>query len=172
LNKTIIAIASVCIVIAILSPIAVYAYFNNIVESYKLQIESYELQISDLKQENEKLKQENENLTELVEKPYLKEPYLITTLGWYLHHSSDPIPSSRSKFTIYGTIYNVGATIAYNCTLIVNFYNSSTVVQTSEISIGSIWPWSDRDVNTVIDCGCANSVTRIEVERFWSTYKP
>jgi hypothetical protein len=89
-----------------------------------------------------------------------------------LHDSSDPVNASRNKFTIYGSILNVGATTATNCKLKVNFYDNMSLLQSSEISILNIGPWSDRDVNTVIDCDCANSVTRIEVERFWSTYKP
>jgi hypothetical protein len=167
MNKTFIAIASVCIVIAITSPIVSYVYFCD---RFNAAAESYELQISDLEQQNENLRQENEKLNETP--AYLTRPYLVTELGWYLHESSDPVTDSRNKFTIYGTVYNVGAATAYNCTLIVKFCNGMRILQTSEISIGTINCWFQKHVSTVIACKVADSVTRIEVERFWSTYKP
>jgi hypothetical protein len=49
MNKTLLAIANVCVVIAVLSPIVVYVYFNNIFDSYKVQIESYKSEIDSYK---------------------------------------------------------------------------------------------------------------------------
>ncbi len=157
MNKAFTAIASVCIVIAITSPIVSYIYFSERLNSTS---ESYDLQILKLQQENEELREEIIRLS--------TEPNLVTILGWYLHGSSDPVKDLRNKLTIYGDIYNDGATTAYNCTLIVKFYNNQTLLQTSEIRLGTIKSWFDRQVNTVIDCDCADNVTRIEVEKTWS----
>jgi hypothetical protein len=172
MNKTLIAIASVCIVIAMLSPIAAYTYISNTVEPYTSQIESYELQISELQislQEAEEFKEKiKEFMKPLPYDPYLMEPYLVTELGWYLHDSSDPINESRNKLTIYGQVLNIGAEKAYNCKLVVKFYKSNTVVQTSEINIGTIRYWDFYYTKKDIDCELADSVTRIKVERFWS----
>jgi hypothetical protein len=168
MNKTLLAIASVCIVIAILSPIAVYGYFNDVIESYKGQIESYKVQLSSWPRKNEELK---ERIREYMKPcdPYLMEPYLTTTLGWYLHNSSDPFPESKNKLTVYGGVQNIGAETAYNCKLIVKFYKGNTSVQTSEINIGTIRYWRSHYINKDnINCNLADSVTRVEVERFWS----
>ena len=169
MNKALLAIAVVCIVAAILSPIISYFYFS---ERLNATSESYELQILSVQQESEKLRQENEQLKEENEKlkdPYFKEAYLVTELGWYLHGSTDPVPHVRNKLVIYGTVYNVGATNAANCKLIVNFYDNMTLLQSSEIDIWSpINYWSSRYIYEVIDCKLADSVTRIEVERTWT----
>ena len=126
MNKKFLAIASACIVIAILSPLASYVYFYS---RFNATFESYKLQIWDVWQENKKL----EELKKIEQNPYLIKPYLVTTLGWYLHDSSDPFSSSRNTLTIYGRVLNVGATAAVNCRLIVNFYDNMTLLQTSEI---------------------------------------
>jgi len=175
MNKTFLAIAGACMLIAILSPIVVYVYFNNIVDSYKVQIEgykseieSYKLQILNSMQENEVLRERTIEYMKPYD-PYLKEPYLVTELGWYLHDSLDLFPESRNKLTIYGKVTNIGAKTANNCTLIVNFYINSTVIQTSEIKIGAIRYWSFSNINkNIIDCPLADSVTKIEVERTWA----
>ena len=164
MNKTLLAIASVCVVIAILSPIAVYAYFSNVVESYKAQIEAGRIQ----PQENEELREKIREYMKPYD-PYLNEPYLITKLGWYLHNSSDPVEESKNEFNIYGQITNIGAKTAYHCTLIVKFYSNNAVIQTSEIYIGIINYWSQRNIyDEVVGCQYADSVTRIEVERTWT----
>ena len=158
------AIAIVCIVIAILSPIAVYTYFSNVVESFKAQIESYSIQ----PQENEELAGKIREYMKPYD-PYLNEPYLITRLGWYLHNSSDPVEESINEFTIYGEITNIGAKTAYHCKLIVKFYSNNAVIQTSEVYIGLISYWSERNFyDEVVGCQYADSVTRIEVERTWA----
>jgi len=161
------AITIVSLAIAILSPIVVYAYFNNVIESYKGQIESYKVQLSNWPRENEELK---ERIREHMKPydPYLMEPYLTTTLGWCLHNSSDPVPESKNKLTIYGQVLNIGAKTAYNCKLTVNFYKGNTVVQKSEISLGTIGYWGYHYTKENINCNSADSATRIEVERSWS----
>jgi ABC-type phosphate transport system substrate-binding protein len=64
-------------------------------------------------------------------------------------------------------VLNIGAEKAFNCKLKVKFYEGSMVVQTSEISLGTIGYWGYDYVRKDIDCKLADSVTRIEVERFW-----
>ena len=109
-------IISICVIISILSPIVSYVYFENMFSS---NIQSY------ISSENErltgvieKLNQENRNLTQrLGDAENSLKPYLVTSLGWYLHKSSDPVNKSRNSLTIYGTVYNVGATTAKQCSL-------------------------------------------------------
>lgn len=163
MNKKFLAIASACIVIAILSPLASYVYFYN---RFNATFESFKLQIWNIWQENKKL----EELKKIDQNPWLIKPYLVTTLGWYLHDSSDPVPSSRNTFTIYGTVLNVGATTAVNCRLTVKFYDNMTLLQTSEIAMGmgKVGYWSDIYIRHVIRCDSADSVTRIEVTPKWS----
>ena len=167
MKRTLLAIICICIVVAILSPIASRIYFSSALNDAS---ESYELQISDLQQENTRLWQEIEQLNERNEglkDPYFKESFLVTELGWYLHGSTDLKEYSRNKFTIYGKVYNVGATNATNCKLIVNLYDNLTLLQQSEIDLGTINYWSHEYVRKDIDCEIADSVTRIEVERTW-----
>jgi hypothetical protein len=142
--------------IAVLSPVASCLHFNSVIEYYK-----------DSLRENEELK---EKIMEYMEpnEPYLMEPYLVTRLGWYLHNSSDPVPVSRNKLTIYGQVRNIGAENASNCRLIVTFYSTNNVVQTSEIDLGTIRYWDSRYLRRNINCEMADSVTRIEVTRTWS----
>ena len=168
MNKTLLAIASVCVVIALLSPIAVYVYFNNIVEGYKSEVEFYKLQSSNPVQEYEELKEKTREFMKPYD-PYLNEPYLATEIGWYLHNSSDPVEESRNEFTIYGRITNIGAKTAYHCTLTVKFYSNNAVIQTSEVYMGIIDYWSQRSIyDEVIGCQHADSVTKIGVERTWT----
>ena len=168
MNKTLLEITCVCIVVAILSPIASRIYFSGALYDVS---ESYELQISDLQQENARLWQEIDQLkegNEGIKDPYFKESFLVTELGWYLHGSTDPREYSRNKFTIYGKVYNVGATNATNCKLIVNLSDNLTLLQQSEIDLGRINYWSYEYVRKDIDCEIADFVTRIEVERTWT----
>ena len=155
-DRTFTAVASVCIVIAVLSPIVCYVYFSD---RLKATVEAYDLQVLQLQQENEELRGEVTRLS--------TEPNPVTILGWYLHDSGDPFKDVRNKLSIYGNVYNAGAATAYNCTLTVKFYNNQTVLQTSEIRLGTIKSCVNKQVDAVIDCGCADNVTRIEVERFW-----
>lgn len=166
-NRVLVGIAIVCMVIALVPSIAVYSYFNHVVEAYKVEIESYKVQLANWTQESEAHK---ERIREHMKPydPYLMEPYLTTSLGWYLHNNSDPFPESRNKLTIYGQVLNIGAKTAYNCKLKVIFYRGSTVVQTSEINFGTIGYWGFDYTRENIDCKLADSVTRIEVERTWT----
>ena len=153
MNKALLAITIVCLAIAIVSPIVSYIHFSDRLNAAS----TYELQILDLQEENEKLR-----------KPYLTEAYLVTVLGWKLHNSSDPVPKSRYRLTIYGTVFNVGAKNASNCMLIIDFYNNTHLLQSSEIAIGEISCWSDVRIRRDVLCWYADSVTRIEVERTWT----
>ncbi len=163
MNKKFIAIATICVTIAVLSLLASYVYFYS---RFNATFESYKLQIWDVWQENKKL----EELKKIEQNPYLIKPYLVTTLGWYLHDSSDPVSSSRNTLTIYGKVLNVGATTAVNCRLIVNFYDNMTLLQTSETDMGTgkVGYWSDIYVREIIRCDSADFVTRIEVTPKWS----
>ncbi len=155
INQTILTVTCICIVIAVLSPIASFTYFNNM----------NRLQVSIIQQENDILREENSNLNSA---PYSMKPYLVTNLGWYLHNSSDPITESKRTFTIYGYLSIVGATNATNCKLLINFYDSRTLLQTSQLDIGVIPYWSYHSIHTVMDCIIADSVTRIEIKPEWS----
>ncbi len=165
MTKALIAVASVCLAIAVVAPVTVYSYF-----CYRLNAasESYELQISDLQQENEELREEVRNLTTKAKDPYLMDAYLVAYLGWYLHDSGDPVNYSRNKLTIYGTILNIGAKTAVNCKLQVKFYHNTTLLQTSESKLDDVKYWSYKSFKNYINCEVADSVTKIEVERFWS----
>jgi hypothetical protein len=165
MKKKFTVIACVCIVIAILSPLASYVYFCS---RFKTTFESYKLQIWDVSQENEKLEEIKRFMETYEKSPYLMKPYLVTKLGWYMHDSSDPVPSSRNTFTIYGEALNVGATTAVNCMLIVDFYDNVTLLQSSEVDLGDTRYWSTNFVRRVIDCDCADSITRVEVTPKWS----
>jgi hypothetical protein len=160
-----IIVISVCLIISILLPLASYLNFENSLNS---KTQSYNLNISSAQEENEGLKQEIANLTQqlgVAEDPLLSKQYFVTSLGWYLHKSSDPVAGSANTFTIYGNILNVGATDA-NCSLIVKFYNSKdTLLQTSSIPVGEMLHWANNNIDPKsIPCSVADSVTRIEVD--------
>jgi hypothetical protein len=172
MNKELIFVLGICVMISILSPLVSYAYFEGRLNS---TFESYNLNISNAEQENEKLKQEIINLTQVEENlmqnednAYLTKPYLVTNLGWYLHNSTDAISSSKNTFTIYGTVLNVGAANAEDCSLIIHFYSNRVLLQTSEVYIGEIKYWSTTSVSRTIQCSLADSVTGIEVTAEWS----
>jgi len=155
MNKILLAITGACIVIAVFSPIAVFALFND----------ATKLEILAMQQENENLEEE---IRSLENAPYSTKPYLVTKLGWYLHDSSDQIAESKRTFTIYGYVFNVGATNATNCKLIINFCDNITSLQTSELDLGDIAFWTYRSISRVIDCRLADSVTRIKITPKWS----
>jgi hypothetical protein len=160
-----IIVISICLIVSIFSPLMSYLYFENILNSKN---QSYNLNISTAQEENENLKQEISNLTQQLgnsENPLMSKPFLVTKLGWYLHDSSDPKANMANAFTIYGNIINVGATDAQNCSLIIRFYNNEKLLQTSNISIGIISHWSDKNLGVRnIPCSVANSVSRIDVD--------
>lgn len=153
MNKTLLAIACACMVIAVLSPIVSFIYFSDRLSDVS---ESYELKISHLLEANEKLK-----------RPILSGAYLVTELGWYLHNSSDPSPASRNQLTIYGTISNVGAKNAKNCILIIDFYDNTSLLESAKSNLGSINSGSHIYIRRKIPCSSADSVTKVEVERTW-----
>ena len=162
-------IISIFVIISILTPIASYLYFEK---TFNSKIEAYE---SSLKSENdrlmgiiEELNQENINLTQrLTNAQTLINPFLVTTLGWYLHNSTDPVYNSRNTFTIYGSVENTGVTPARNCSLTIQFYKNATLLQTSTISMGDIsneYYLSRKD----IPCLSADSITKVEITPTWS----
>ena len=156
---------SICLIISILLPLASYLYFGNILNS---KTQSYNLSMSAAQEENERLNQEITNLTQqlgIAEDPLMSKPYFVTSLGWYLHTSSDTIPASVRTFTIYGDVLNVGATDAQNCSLIVRFYDKETLLQTSNVTIGELRHWTNTNIDPKnIGCSVADSTTRIEVD--------
>ena len=149
MNKTCLAIASGCAIIAVLSPISVYAYFNSVIESYKLQI-------SRSMKENQELEEKIKEFMKPYD-PYLMEPYLATNLGCNLHDSMDIFPESRNSLTIYGQVLNLGAVNAANCKLIVNFCRNNTIIQESEIDLGTIRYWGYKYIREEIACHLAYS---------------
>ncbi len=163
-HPLLIIVLSICLIISILLPLANYLNFENILNA---KTQSYALNISSAQNENERLKQEITNLTqqlEVAKDPLMTKPYFVTSLGWYLHKSSDPVSNMANSFTIYGDILNVGAADA-NCSLIIKFYNNQTLLQTSNIPIGEMKHWTNTNLATTnIPCNAANSVTRIEVD--------
>ena len=163
-HPSLIAIISVCLIISILLPIATYTYFENTLNS---KTQTYNLNIASAQQENQELNQQIANLTQqlgVAENPLMSKPYFVTSFGWYLHKSYDPVPDMAKQFTIYGDVLNVGATDAQNCSLIIKFYNNDTLLQTSNIPIGEINHWTTTDIDQKnTPCGVANSVTRIDV---------
>ena len=106
---------------------------------------------------------ENSQLTNLT------QSYLITSIGWYLHKSNDPVASSKNTFTIYGTMYNIGNSPANNVELTIRFYGSNeTLLQTSTMHVGvvpsilnSTMPFDMGKKN--IDCSMADSVTDVNL---------
>jgi hypothetical protein len=164
-HPMLIILISICLIISFLLPLVSYLFFDNILNS---KTKSYDLNISSAQEINENLKQEISNLTQQLrnsENPLMSKPYLVTKLGWYLHDSSDTKANMANEFTIYGNIINVGATDAQNCSLIIKFYNSEKLLQTSTIPIGIILYWSDKDLTVRnIPCSVANSVSRIDID--------
>jgi hypothetical protein len=146
-----------------LAPLITFSYLTN---SYKSVIETHTNREKDLQQrvdsltgQNKQLNEENSQLTNLT------QPFLVTSLGWYLHPNDDPVASSKNTFTIYGKIYNVGRLPANNTELTIKFYSSNeTLLQTSTIQLGIISPTTDFtapfDIGThIINCSVADSVT-------------
>ena len=135
------SLAIILLIFTILAPSVTYSYFTSIYTNKERSLEQQmDSQIDRLQSNINTLNEENSQLTNLT------QPYLITDLGWYLHTSNDPVPSSKDTLTVYGTIYNIGALPAYNAELFVKFYGYPstlpeliiTLLQTSNISLGGI----------------------------------
>ena len=143
--------------------------FDPVIASDKSQIGDLQSQIQDLQQGNAILDgKNNELISENKQLTNLTEPYLAMQLGWYIHPSSDPVASSRNSFNIYGTILNVGAEDAENCSLVISFYDNMTLLQTSTVQLGEIRPGCSMYLNNPqIGCSVADSVNRIEVAPHW-----
>ena len=160
----------VCLVaalaLAVLAPLITYAYLKN---SYRADIDSYRNLIVALKQQVDSLTEENRQLSE--EKSQLTnltQPYLITSLGWYLHKSNDPVISSRNSFTIYGKIYNIGNLQANNVELRVKFYGNNTLLQNSTVHVGVIQSITNSTspfdmIRKEIACSVADAVTNVDI---------
>ena len=151
----------------ILAPLIILSSLTN---SYNFVIDTHvnkekELQqkIDSLTEQNNQLNAENSQLTNLT------QPYLITSIGWFVHKSNDPVASSKNTFTIYGTIFNIGNLPANNVELTVRFYGGNeTLLQTSTLHVGvipsitnSTMPFDMGKKN--IDCSVADSVTDVEL---------
>lgn len=155
----------VAIVIGILVPTVTYLHFTNAYssdfDSYRNQIKDLQQQLDELIEENRQLREKNFHLTEII------KPNLVTSLGWYLHKSDDPVDSSRNTFTIYGKISNTGLFPANNVELTIKFYGNDTLFQSSKIHVGTIQSLnSTRPAETIrkdIAWSMADSVTTIDV---------
>ena len=172
-------IISICIIVSILSAIVSYVYFENMFNSNDSSLLAENERLTGV---IEKLNQENRNLTQqLADAENSLKPYLVTSLGWYLHKSSDRVNNSRNSLTIYGSVINTGATTAKQCSLNIKFYNNETVLQTADIYIGDIKGWSEIGTGSNfgqrneyylssrnIACSSADAVTRIQSTPKWS----
>jgi hypothetical protein len=169
----------VALSVAIFSPIISYVYFQQ-VDMTSPEIKRLQGVIDKLNSEKQLLLQQLENSTELV------KAHLVTSLGWYLHPSNDPVPKSRNAFTIYGSVTNTGLMTAYNCYLNITFYSKDQVaLQHERITIGVggiLYAYGDmretsygnynNNVYSIyqrnIGCPQADQVTRIEITPVWS----
>jgi len=151
----------------ILTPLLTFSYLTN---SYKSEIDIYinkeknlQQQVDRLTEKNNQLNAENSQLTNLT------QPYLITSIGWYIHKSNDPVSSSKNTFTIYGKIYNIGHLPANNAELTVGFYGSNeTLLQTSTIHLGMVSSITNSTIpfdigKRDIDCSVADSITDVDL---------
>jgi len=169
----------VALTVAIFSPIISYVYFQQ-VDMASPEIKRLQGVIDKLNNEKQILLQQLENVTGLV------KAHLVTSLGWYLHPSNDPVPESRNAFTIYGSVINTGLMTAYNCYLNITFYSKeNATLQHERITIGIggvLYACGDTHDTSYgnynnnfysiyqrnIDCPQADQVTRIEITPVWS----
>jgi hypothetical protein len=169
----------IALTVAIFSPIISYAYFQQVNLSSP-EIKRLQGVIDKLNNEKQLLQQQLENATGLI------KAHLVTSLGWYLHPSNDPVPKSRNAFTIYGSVTNTGLMTAYNCYLNITFYSKdNATLQHERITIGIggiLYAYGDThdtsygNYNNNVyyinqrDIGCpqADQVTRIEITPIWS----
>ena len=162
-----ICLTTTLIILIILASLITDTYltntYNAVIDSERNTEKDLQQQVDSLTGQNKILNEENSQLTNLT------QPFLITSLGWYLHNSDDPVASSKNTFTIYGKIYNVGQLPANNTELTIKFYGSNeTLQQTSTIQLGMISPITDftvpLDIGTHnINCSVADSVTDVDV---------
>jgi hypothetical protein len=137
--------------------------YNSVIDTHINKERDLQQQVDSLTEQNNQLKAENSQLTNL------SRPYFITSLGWYLHKSDDPVASSKNTFTTYGTIYNIGNLPANNAELTVRFYGrNETLLQTSTIHLGIIPSITNSTIPFAmgiknIDCSMADAVTDIDL---------
>jgi len=169
----------VALTVAIFSPIISYVYFQQ-VDMASPEIKRLQGVIDKLNSEKQLLQQQLENSSALT------RANLVTSIGYYLHPSTDPVPKSRNTFTIYGSVTNIGLMTAYNCYLNISLYDKyNTTVQHERITIGIggiLYAYGDTHDTSYgnynnnfysiyqrnIGCPQANQVTRIEITPVWS----
>jgi hypothetical protein len=162
-----IGLVIILIVSTILTPLLTFSYLTNsydsVIDTHINKEKDLQHQVDSLTEQNIQLNVENSQLTNLT------QPYLITSIGWYLHKSNDPVSSSRNTFTLYGKIYNIGHISAYNAELTVRFYGSNeTLLQTSTMHLGVVLSITNSSVpfeigKRDIDCSMADSVTDVDL---------
>ncbi len=163
-------VTSVVLILVFTAVLAPLITFSNLTNSYNSVIDTHVTKEKDLQQKVDSLTEQNKQLNaENSQLTNLSQPYVITSMGWYLHKSNDPVSSSRNTFTIYGTIYNIGNLPANNVELTVRFYGSNeTLLQTSTIHLGIIPSITNSTVPfdmglKNIDCSVADAVTYLDL---------
>jgi hypothetical protein len=169
----------VALTVAIFSPIISYVYFQQ-VDMASPEIKRLQGVIDKLNSEKQLLQQQLEKLSALT------KANLVTSIGYYLHPSNDPVPKSRNAFTIYGSVTNTGLMTAYNCYLNITFYSKdNATLQHERITIGIggiLYAYGDTHDTSYgnynnnfysiyqrdIGCPQADQVTRIEITPVWS----
>ena len=151
----------------ILTPLLTFSYLTNsydsVIDTHVNKEKDLQQQVNNLTEQNKQLNAENSQLTNLT------QPYIITSIGWYVHKSNDPVSSSRNTFTLYGKIFNIGHTQANNAELTVRFYDSNgTLLQTSTIHLGVVSSITNSSVpfdigKRDIDCSVADSVADVDL---------
>jgi hypothetical protein len=162
-----IVLVIILLVSTILAPILTFSYltnsYNSVIDTHINKEKDLQQQVDYLTEKNNQLNAENAQLTNL------SQPYLVTSIGWYVHKSNDPVSSSRNTFTIYGKIYNIGHLPANNAEITVRFYGSNqTLLQTSTVHLGIIYSITNSTIpfdigKRDIDCSVADSVTDVEL---------
>ena len=169
----------VALTVAIFSPIISYIYFQQ-VDMASPEIKRLQGVIDKLNNEKQLLQQQLEKLSALT------KANLVTSIGYYLHPSTDPVPKSRNTFTIYGSVTNTGLMTAYNCYLNITFYSKdNATLQHERITVGIggiLYAYGDTRETSMgnynnnfysinyrdIGCPQADQVTRIEITPVWS----
>lgn len=151
----------------VIAPLITFSYltnsYNSVIDIHLNKEKELQQKIDTLTEQNKQLNEENSQLTNLT------RPYFITSMGWYLHKSNDPVSASKNSFTVYGTIFNIGNLPANNVELTVRFYGSNeTLLQTSTIHLGIIPSITNSTVPfdmgiKNIDCSVADSVTDLDL---------
>ena len=162
-----IGLVIILLISTILTPLLTFSYLTNsydsVIDTHVNKEKDLQQQVNSLTEQNKQLNAENSQLTNLT------QPYLITSIGWYVHKSNDPMASSRNTFTLYGKIYNIGHTQANNAELTVRFYGSNeTLLQTSTIHLGVVSAITNSSVpfdigKRDIDCSVADSVANVDL---------